>query len=287
MGRLAEKFAQRFAEARARTPRSRRLRRDPELDLASVPSVPEFVARGHSQLHAHYLAAQHVASTFSEYASQFPILASFREAVMDAEEEYMPGGPPMSPLTTSYFTSWAFFDLRFGPDQETLGDCLLRVVDTFDLDPQVARALRHLAASRMGVYAHEGGRRDSALVLLRELVTGDAALCEVPAGRRGVRGELWYARVCPPLLGVASNHLVFTTPYVLVQTSPADWTAYLRRSLPAAGAGDDRAGLHELMKFGPTPHAWHEFVLLGYHDSAKDAVFLAGLPDVPGSLPHA
>lgn len=109
----------------------------------------------------------------------------------------------------------------------------------------------------------------------------------MPAGRRGERGELWYARVCPPLPGVASHHLVLTTPYVLLEASHADWTSFLRRSLLDAPGADDHARLHRFMQSGRTPHAWHEFVMRGYHGHTRDAVFLAGIPDVPGSLPHA
>jgi hypothetical protein len=33
----------------------------------------------------------------------------------------MPSFPPLSPLTTSYFTCWGFFDLTTGVKRETLG----------------------------------------------------------------------------------------------------------------------------------------------------------------------
>jgi hypothetical protein len=287
MGLIAETLATRIAEVEARSERSRRRRRDPRFDLASVPDASELVDQGLSPLHARYAAAQHLAAAFAEYAAEFPILASFRDAALAAEEDYLPSGPPMSPLTMSYFTTWMLFDLRFGPEAETLADCLLRVVQEFSVEPDLVEALRRLASSRMGVFVHEGRGDDGRLVRLRELVTQDLVVCEVPAGRRGEAGELWYVRVCPPLAGVASHHLVFTTPYVLVETLRADWTAYLHRALLDVPGGDDQARLHELMKFGRTPRAWPEFVLRAYHHHVGDAVFLAGIPDVPGSLPHA
>lgn len=57
--------------------------------------------------------------------SELPEFDPYCEIVGPAEEEYMPNAPPHSPLTRSYFTTWAFFDVRFGPDGETIGTCLL------------------------------------------------------------------------------------------------------------------------------------------------------------------
>jgi hypothetical protein len=286
MGRIAETLVQQITATRSRAG-SRRRRDPPVFDLASVPNASALVSQGLSPLHAAYVAAQHAATEFAEYAAEFPILASFRDAVQDAEETYLPDGPPMSPLTTSYFTTWVLFDLRVGPDGETLGECLLRAADVLEVGPHLVGPLRRLASSRMGVFVHEGFDESSGLVRLQELVTDEHVVCEVPAGRRGQRGELWYVRLCPPLPDVAAHHLAFTTPYVLVRTSLADWTAYLRRSVLASGDADVRARLHGFLKFGRTPDAWHEFVHQAYHGHEYDAVFLAGIPDVPGSLPHA
>ena len=68
-------------------------------------------------LHTVYLAVQHAASIFAERVSVLDEFEPYYEIVLKAEEEYMPSGPPMSPLTRSYFTTWAFFDLGFGPLQ--------------------------------------------------------------------------------------------------------------------------------------------------------------------------
>jgi hypothetical protein len=40
------------------------------------------------------------------------------------------------------------------------------------------------------------------------------------------------------------------------------------------------------MKHGREPNQWNEFIFQAYHHHQFDAIFLAGLPDVPGSLPH-
>ena len=202
----------------------------------------------------------------------------------------MPSAPPMSPLTTSYFTTWAFFDVRFGPDGETIGTCLLDVADLLGMDSFMAETIRCFQGSRMGIYEHGGiedGRRR-----LKELVTDDEFTCHVAAGYRGKPGELWYVRRCPPLLDLVNYHVVFTTPYyVLIGATKTDWTAYLKKSV--LGAADTGKALHEFLKFGKAAksrkpdESWNEFVFQAYHHHQSDAIFLTGLPDVKGSLPHA
>jgi hypothetical protein len=52
-------------------------------------------------------------------------------------------------------------------------------------------------------------------------------------------------------------------------------------------APEKRRRLHEFLKYGREPNFWNEFVFKAYHHHRHDAIFLTGLPDVPGSLPHA
>ena len=60
---------------------------------------------------------------------------------------------------------------------------------------------------------------------------------------------------------------------------------FLRRAL--SGSGDEREALHRLLKYGPEPNYWNEFVFKGYHHHQDDAIFLAGIPDLKATLPHA
>jgi len=41
------------------------------------------------------------------------------------------------------------------------------------------------------------------------------------------------------------------------------------------------------MKHGPTRAYWNDFVVEAYVNHRSDAIFLAGLPDVPESRPHS
>src|SRR5262249_43863597 len=168
-----------------------------------------------------YVAAQNFTSFFAEAVSPFPEFDPYALVVGPAQDEYLPSRPPMSPLTLSYFTTWAFFDVRFGPDGETIGTCLLDLADLLGMDSFMAETIRGFPGARMGIYERggaEGGRGR-----LRELVTGDEFVCHVASGYQGKPGELWYVRLCPPPPGLADCHVAFTTPYVLIGATKTDW----------------------------------------------------------------
>jgi hypothetical protein len=234
-------------------------------------------------LHCVYTAVQNVCSIFAERVSGNIEFKPYYDLIAAAEREYMPGGPPMSPLTRSYFTSWAFCDVRFGPDVETIGSCLLDAGAKLGFEPKIMEAIRCFSESRMGIY--ECLQSNGARCRLRELVTEQAFDCFVGTGYQGRREELWYARLCPPL-EPAGYHLVFTTPYVLLNFSKADWTAYLKRSLDSS-ALPEHSRLANFLKYGHALNQWNEFLFEAYANYQFDAIFLTGLPDVPSSLPHA
>jgi hypothetical protein len=292
MGAISKQLASRFRKAKRQLGD---LRRQVAADFSQVPkdvkSVEALIRSGHDPLHAAYIAAQNFTSFFAEAVSQFPEFDPYCQIVGSAEDEYMPSSPPMSPLTLSYFTTWEFFDVRFGPDGETLGTCLLDVADLLEMDSFMAETIRRFQGSRMGIYEH-GGSEDGRC-RLRELLTDDKWTCHVASGYRGRTGELWYVRLCPPLLDLVDYHVVFTTPYVLMGATKTDWTAYLKKSLLGSGTGDTKKALEEFLKFGKAAHSrkpdesWNEFIFQAYHHHQADAIFLTGLPDVRGSLPHA
>ena len=290
MGVISTKLASRFRKAKKQLGDMRRqLAADFGRAPRDVKTVQALLRSGHDPLHAVYVAAQNFTSFFAETVSEFPEFDPYRNVVGPAEEEYMPNSPPQSPLTRSYFTTWAFFDVRFGPDGETIGSCLLDLATLLDKDPFMTETIRRFQESRMGIYEQCGS--EGGLIRLRELVTDDEFTCHVASKYRGKPGELWYVRRCPPVLDLVEYHIAFTTPYVLMGATKTDWTAYLKKSL--LGSVDTRKALHEFLKFGKAaysrkPHeSWSEFIFEAYHHHQFEAIFLTGLPDVKGSLPHA
>jgi len=274
MGHISRKLASRLDGDKRTLPYLRD-------EIAKVQSRTDWVP---DPVHSVYVCAQNLTSVFAESVSAAPELKPYCDAAAGAEDEYMPSGPPMSPLTGSYFTTWVFFDLRFGQDLETIGTVLLDVSEQLRLSSQMFTVIRQFQQTRMGIYEQCGG--SASRCRLRELITEDEFPCVVPAGYPGREGELWYVRLCPPVAGY-DYHVVFTTPYVLQGTSRADWVAYLERSLNKLTGSDRRARLSHLLKYGQHHNGWNEFVFQAYAGYESGAVFLAGLPDVPRSLPHA
>jgi hypothetical protein len=253
--------------------------------------------QGYHPIHAIYLAAQNLVSYLAEELSALPAIREYYDIVSEAENEYLPEGPPMSPLTASYFTTWALFDATFGPDRETIGTCLLDIGPDLGLSPDYLKATRLMQQSRMGIYEHQGLVGE--YVQLQELISGRACTCRIPAGYLGQSGELWYARVLPSPIPTLDESMVFTTPYKLVAPGKAEWLDFLNRTMPRTGLpisqpaltemglGTGYPALDALMKYGLDRNYWHEFVFLAYLNHRYDVIFLAGLPDVPRSLPHS
>ena len=225
------------------------------LSRADMPSIEAWIKEGMDPVHAAYAFVQHITSYFSEGVSQLPEMKKFAKIIAKAEDAYMPDAPPISPLTRSFFTTWAFYDLRFD-GKDTLASCLIDANDLVCMNPDQLEALKILADSRMGIFEHIG--MEGAHVRLRELVTNDEFTCHCASGYRGQAGELWYVRILPPLVpDLARYHITFTTPYVLIQATKEDWTQFLRRTLPQSESADERQGLYRLMKYGPEPNYWN------------------------------
>ncbi|HRI08772.1 MAG TPA: hypothetical protein PKW35_13200 [Nannocystaceae bacterium] len=189
----------------------------------------------------------------------------------------------MSPLTTSFFTSWAFFDAA--ANEETIGTVILALANVLGMHPDMQHLIEQMQRSRMGIYSCQG--EDGEFVGLREFVTGVVFRAITPATTRGRKGEIWYARLLPSPLPDRNEHVVFTTPYVLQEPGSSEWQAYFRRVLPAGPMQARLDAYARHMKYGPTPTYWPEFVFEGYAGQTSGAVQLIGLPDLAASRPHS
>jgi hypothetical protein len=240
---------------------------------------------GLAPVHALYVSVQNQVSVLLEVLSQLPELDPLVKVITRAEDEYMPEGPPMSPLTLSYFGMWAAFDATVGSHRETLGTCLLDAGDALGMDAEFLRLLRVMQDSRMGLYVHQGAQGPAQV--LRELCTGEQKPFVVPAGYIGLPGEVWLARTLPPLSAAFTQGVVFTTPYVMRGYGEPEWQAFLARTLPKVKAPDERAAYFALMKWGLSLRYWPEYIFEAYCGHEREAVYLTGLPDVAESRPHS
>src|SRR6516225_5602714 len=153
-------------------------------------------AQGFHPAHAAYVYAQNQVSVMSEQLTALKEMRPFADMISKAEDLYVPSGPPMSPLTTSYFTCWAFFDACAGPANETVGTTILDVGTAFGMHPELLRLIRLMQHSRMGFYIHHG--REGDVSVLEDLVTSAEYRAIVPAGYGGRKNENWFVRLLPP-----------------------------------------------------------------------------------------
>lgn len=256
--------------------------------------ITETDMREYDPLHAVYIYAQNKMSVFVEQIADLPMCAEMADAYSAAEEEYMPSGPPMSPLTRSYFCCWGVFDSAVGQENETLGTVVIDLCRTIGTEPSLVRLFEHMQASRMGVYTHEGV--DGGHVLLREFVTGAQQRCLSPAGYMGSPGETWFVRILPePYESLPMGYsLVFNTPYVIGRydgdfrpADPGEWRAFLDRTLAKTGIVEAGGAYAHLMKYGLSRNYWNDYLMDAYVNHRPDMIMLAGIPDMPASLPQS
>lgn len=253
--------------------------------MGEVKSIESLVAKGSNPLHAAYTRAQNYLSVFGELASNLREFQRFADTVRAAEDTYMPGWPPMSPISVSHFTGWALLDLPISDDDETICSCAAEVGRTFGIPLDFQRILDAMGQSFMGVY-----RRlewDGNVVVLRDIFDGQTYRCIVPSGYRGTKDELWYVRLLPPMSDDDDYGVVFTSPYVLHGAAEADWHAFLDRQKKAFTQRGEEFDRRRFMKCGPEADFWNEFIFQGYRGHSDNAIELTGIPDLPDTLPLA
>lgn len=220
-------------------------------------------------------------SDLAEDLSPLPQLNLYYELVEEKSAEYMPKGPPWSPITTSFWNYWVWFDLKYGRDRETIASIILDLGDIIPYPDEFRRLLTLAAASRMGVYEHLGTENDK--IQLKELVTDKTMRAICPAGYTGKKGELWLARVFPSPVGDDGYAMVATTPYILTLQGKKEWLQFFERHEINS---EDR--LFECMKFGLKKKRcyWHDFIVDAYASDEPSHIFLTGIPDIPETLLH-
>jgi hypothetical protein len=247
-------------------------------------------------LHAVYVYGQNKMSVLVEQLAGLPVMGELAKAYTLAEQEYMPSGPPMSPLTQSYFSCWAFFDLSVGPMRESFGSIAIEVCKSVGVDKGLIRVFKKMQASRMGFYVHEGF--SGQYVMLQEFLTGKRIKVIVASGYGGEPGEIWLARIMPdPFEELPLGYsVVFTTPYIIGEvrrelfyqvSDQTGWHAFFERTLKIMGKRNDTAAYEELMKYGLSRHYWNQYIFEAYVNEICGGILLTGFPDIALSRPHS
>jgi len=233
--------------------------------------------------HAMYAHVQNQMSVMAEQLLELAEMKPFVKVIGAAEDDYMPSWPPMSPITTSFFWCWSHLDVSVNAYRETLGSVTMAVAAEFGVHPAMLTMMRTFLDSRMGVYRVEG-YRDSC-VKLRDLVTDQPCTATCTSGYTGEAGELWFARVLPPPVSRPDDHVVFTSPYVLLLPDVMGWTQYFDRVASQDSRRSRIEALERDLKWGPTRRYWPEFLFEGYVNHCPGAIYLKGLPDIAASRP--
>ena len=292
MGTTAEKIARNVA-AQAKAPVvdmapyrwAKQLIKDAKI---SRDGFEQRITDGLDPCHAVYAHAQALISVAAEHLSTTKEARQFTRIVSEAEDIYMPGYPPMSPVTTSHFAMWSLFDVQFGQSHETIGTCFLRIAELTGLPSGLRATAVAMQTSRLGLYVHCG--LDGRFVLLREIGNAAPVPCLVPAGYGGSVGEIWLARLLPPVDASFNYHVASTTPYIIQGVPEATWLAYIEREVARLGSKMPPRKMDArtyIMKHGPSVNHWNEYIFCAYAGHCKEAVYLTGIPDNKATLPHA
>jgi hypothetical protein len=256
---------------------------------------PSFNALSHlDPNHAVYMHSMNTLSDYVESICQLPAVKKITDLYAKAEDEYMPGGPPMSPLTKTYFSCWGLLDLSVGKGRESFATIVLALCRYLKMDAHTIQVYQILAKSRMGFYMHEGV--SGKIISFREIITNKEIKAICPAGYMGKKGEIWFTRIFPPPFESAAQYsIVFTTPYVIGEIesqnafktgSEKSWLEFFDRNLNKTKIADPVASYEHFMKYGLNPNYWSEYIFLSFVNFQSDKIWCAGFPDIQASMPH-
>ena len=262
-------------ELRAARELSRSLREDSARSNASLQEIDDAGMRL-------AVGAQHICSRLVEGLYELPELNRHAQLYEDLVDEFMPGLPPMSPVTMTFLQNLALFDVGFGIDRESMGDILLSLAPSLKLPPDVIAYLQDLTVGHFRLYRQAGPMRNDHHLLV-DLVTGEQHQTLDCNGYPGADGALWLVRLIADRHADATRHLSITTPYILT-SGEQEWRAWLDRRAIA-----DATSYRHAMKPGPDRSFWPEFIMQAYAGSATGnaAIFLQGVPDRASTRPHA
>lgn len=241
-------------------------------------------------------------------APQFERLSQMYDAF---EEEFSPGGPPMSPVYDSYATQHMLSEVPHGLANETPYSVLARLASGQLRHLQVHQLAQALVAAHMDLYRVT---RAEGLSAELERVRSEGTLSVRLTGPFLRTGDRMLARVLP----FAGGFFIGDSPYLL-KAPEAEWLEYLARvsgEAPASGTSGEgphagssaklsskqRARLRQKrvaaaqqapadavvrhLKQGSSERYWLDYIVHGYAGERRGIVYLTGIPDRPETLPH-
>ena len=240
-------------------------------------------------------------------APAFRSLARFHDEV---EDEYMPGGPPQSPVYDSFAMQFVLGSVPQGIGNETPHSVLARLLLRDPSRARLQRMARSLADARFELYRVKSATSNRAEL---EPVRGSDALSVWLTGPFLRAGDFGLMRVLP-----FDNELFIADSPYLLKTSERDWLEHLgrivtQRTPSAATSSSTKAAklsskeqarrrqkdkakaarnepeevIQRYLHFGLSDRYWFDYVMDAYAGQRRGIVFLAGVPDRPELLPHS
>ena len=259
---------------------------EPPIDL---PDPEALVKQGVDVQFAMYASVQANLLMTASVLQESGSVDDYTEALESAEKTYRPGFPPMTPVTDSYFFGWLLSEMKFGANQDNIGQIALQVFERTGAPDDILKICESVIATRMGIYETIDYSGDQLLV--RELVTDRKLVVDTPTEYLGKVGDLRFVRLGPPLNPNIEYHSELTTPYVLRGHTADDWTAYLTTAMPQSVVTADGEStevedrLASVFKDDCGAMPWLDFIVRSYVGFEDSAIFLQGIPNDPNSFP--
>lgn len=241
-------------------------------------------------------------------APAFDVLARLHE---DVEEQYMPGGPPQSPVYDSFAMQFVLGCVPQGIGNETPYSVLARLLLRDPTRARLQGMAQCLADARLELYRVKAASANDAEL---EPVRGGAAFSARLTGPFLRKGDFGLMRV----LRFDDKLFIADSPYLL-KASEEDWREHLTRVVARQQQGRTaapatrnasklsskeqarrrqkdkaKAARHEpeeviqrYLQFGLSDRYWFDFVMDAYAGERNGIVFLAGVPDRPELLPQS
>lgn len=236
----------------------------------------------------YYMAVFNISTEFADQVlDTIPLLNDFNNRICDQHDEYLPSGPPMSPITKTFFSQWMTLDALIN-DKLTLGLLFSRYIQEKKVMGYAVKAMDNLNESFVSLYQVVGG--DLKKTILWDLIEKCELEASIPIYDYSVAtyspaiGEIWYTRILPPLDQEQYVYTVLGTPLIFRHTKREDWQGYLARRI--AGKDKNVKGIKKHLKHGDTFGYWMEFVFQAYSNHTSEIIYAEGLPDIKDSRPH-
>jgi hypothetical protein len=240
-------------------------------------------------------------------APAFERLARLHDEI---EEQYMPGGPPMSPVYDSFAMQFVLGSIPQGIGNETPYSVLARLLAGDAPRARIQRLAQSMAEARFELYRVKRASGHGADL---EPARGGGALSVRLTGPFLRTGDFGLMRV----LQFDDKPFIADSPYLL-KASEGDWREHLARVVARrqssanappprkasklgkkdqarrrekekarASRNDPEEIVARYLKFGLSERYWFDYVMDAYAGERGGIVFLAGVPDRPELLPHS